>query len=79
LRRLPVDQIELLAVMLQMAANAVLPVWIAHLDLEVISVLAAEPPGNFLVAIQAFKCGRVGAELVAARTLRCPGKRLVRF
>jgi hypothetical protein len=79
LRRLPVNQVELLAVVLQMAANAVLSVRIAHLNLEVIPVLAVEPPGDFLVAIQALKGGRVGAELMATRTLRCPGKRLVRF
>lgn len=62
-----------------MAANAVLPVWIAHLNLEVIPVLAAEPSGDFLVAIQALKRGRAGAELVATRALRGSGKRLVRL
>ena len=79
LRRFPVDQIEVLAVVLQMAANAVLPVWIAHLNLEVIPMLTAESPGDFFVAIQALKRRRVGAELVATRALRRSSKRLVRF
>lgn len=79
LRRLPVDQVEIRAIVLQMAANAVLPVWVAHLDLEVISVLAAETSGDFFVAIQALEGRRGGAELVAARTLCGPGEGLVGF
>jgi hypothetical protein len=79
LRSVPVDQIEILAVVLQMAANAVLPVCIAHLNLEVIPVFAAEPSRDFLVAIQALEGWRIGAELVAARALRGSGKRLMRF
>ena len=70
---------EVLAVVLQMASNTIFAVGIAHLKVVVVSVLGAEILRDFLVAIQALKGGRAGAELVAVRTLRCPGKRLVRF
>lgn len=79
LSRLPMDQVEVLAVVLQMAANAVFPVRIAHLNLEVIAVLAVEPSGDFLMAVQALEGGRAGAELVATHALRSSGKRLVRL
>lgn len=76
---LPVDEGKILAVVLQVAADAVLAVGIFHLQLGVIAPLLRKQLGNFFVAIQAFERGSAGAKLVAARTLRCSAKRLVRF
>ena len=50
--RFPVDQVEILAVVLQMAPNAIFAVRIFHLHLGVISMLIGEGFGNF--------CHRVG-------------------
>ena len=79
LGRLPVNQMEIFAVVLQMAANAVLATRILHLKLEVIAVLGVEAPGNFFVAIEALKRRRAGSELMAARALRCACQGLMRF
>lgn len=64
---------EVLAVVLQMAANTIFAVRIGHLKLVVVSVLGAEILGDFLVAIQTFKGGRAGAKLMATCTLRSSG------
>lgn len=79
LRRLPVNQIEIFAVVLKVAANAVFAIGIAHLNLEVVAVLGGKAPGDFLVAIHALKGRSVGAELMAARALRRSCQRLVGF
>ena len=55
--------------MFQMAANAVLPVGVGHLQLVVIAVLGAEAPGNLLVAIQTLKSRGASTELVTTRAL----------
>lgn len=64
---------EVLAVVLQMASNAIFAVGIGHLKLVVISVLGAEILRDFLVAIQALKGGRAGAKLMTTRALRGSG------
>lgn len=79
LRGFPVHQIEIFAVMLQVAADAIFSVRIPHLDLEVIAMLTGEPSGDFLVAIQALESWSAGAELVAARALGGSGQTLMGF
>lgn len=71
LGRLPVNEMEILAVVFQMTANAVLAVGILHLKLRVVAMPGVEAPGNFLVAIQTLKGWRTGSELVATGALRC--------
>jgi hypothetical protein len=61
------------------AANTVLAIWIAHLNLEVIAVFAVESTCNFLVAIQAPKRRRAGAKLVASGALCGSSQGLMRF
>jgi hypothetical protein len=55
LRRLPVNQVEVLAVMLQVTTDAILAIWILHLQTEVIAVPVVERLGDFLVAIETFE------------------------
>jgi len=79
LRRLPVNQVEILPVVLQVAAYAIFSIGIAHLQPGVIPM----PPGkcvrHFLVAFQAFECRRAGAKGMARVALRCTAKRRVRL
>ena len=63
------DQIEIFAVVFQVAANAVLPVWILHSELRVIAMPGVEASCNFLVAIQALKGWRTRSELMATSAL----------
>lgn len=79
LRRLPVNQIEVLAVVFQVAADAVFAVGISHLKLRVIAVVRFQTSRYFFMAIQAFESRRVSAELMAARALRRSREGLVRF
>ena len=76
---LPVNEGEILAVMLQVAADAVLAVGIFHLQLGVVAPLLRKQLRDFSMAIQTFERGSAGAKLVAARALRCSAERLVRF
>lgn len=62
LGRFPVNQVEIFAVVFEVAANAILSVWIAHLNLVVIPVLGREASRDFLMAIQAFEGGNIRAE-----------------
>ena len=64
------DDVEILAVVFQVAANAVLAGGIVHLELEVVAVFCGERLGDFFVAIEAFEGGSAGAELVAGIALR---------
>ena len=73
------DEREVLAIVLEVATNAVFAVGIAHLNLKVIAALRGKPPRDFLVAIQAFESGSAGAKLMAARALGGAGKGLVGF
>lgn len=76
---IPVNEIEIDPVVLQMAADAVFPLWILHPEPEVIAVLLCERLGDFLVAIQALERRRVRAKLMATRALRRSGQGLMRF
>ena len=71
-RWLPMDQIEIFAIVFQVAPHAIFPIGIQHTEPRVVTVLAVEPAGNFFVAIQALKCRRARAELMATRALCCP-------
>jgi len=64
-----VDQIKVLAVVFEVAADALFPIGIPHLYLGVISVLTSNPLRHFFMAIQAFESRGAGAELMAARAL----------
>ena len=73
------DERKVLAIVLEVATNAIFAVGIAHLNLKVIAVLCGEPPRDFLVAIQAFESGSAGAKLMAACALGGAGQGLVSF
>jgi hypothetical protein len=79
LRRLPVDQAKVHAVVIQMAANAVLAIGVGHLKLIVIAMLGRKPLGDFFVALEALEGGRAGAKLVAGIALRCAAQGLMRL
>ena len=69
---LPANQVKGFAVMFQVAMNAVFSRGIAHLHFEVVTVFRGEILRNFLVAVEALKCGRAGAERVTGIALRSP-------
>jgi len=64
-----VDEAEIQAVVIEVAADTIPAIGILHLDLSMIPVLRGQSLGHFFMAIQAFESRRAGAELVAARAL----------
>lgn len=70
LRRLPVNQAEVLPIVIQVAAYAVLALGICHTQSGMVTVIQGEPLRYFLVTIEAFKGGSAGAKLMAAGALR---------
>lgn len=79
LRRLPMNEMEIFAIVFQMAAHAFLAVRISHLNLGVITMLGLKPLGNLFMAIQALEGRRAGAELMATSAFRRAAQRLVSF
>ena len=75
---LPVNELEIHPVVLEVAAYAIFAVGVFHLELRVIAPLFRQQLRDFLVAVQTFEGGRAGTEFVAARTLRRSAQRLVR-
>ena len=63
------DEAEIHAVVIEVAADTILAIGILHLDLGVISVLRSQSLGHFFMAVQAFECRRAGAKLVTAHAL----------
>ena len=63
------DEAEIHAVVIEVAADTILAIGILHLDLGMIPVLRGQSLGHFFMTIQAFESRRAGAELVAARAL----------
>lgn len=78
LRRFPVNQVEVRAIVLEVTAHTILPVWILHFQLKVIAVLVGKVVGNFLMAAEALERGSASAENVAGIALGVPGQRGVR-
>ena len=70
LRRFPMDEWKILAVMFEMASHAILAIGILHPEFRVVPVIGGEIPGNFLMAFQTFECRCLGPKLVAGRALR---------
>jgi len=71
-RRLPMNEVEVLAIMFQVAANAIPAVGVLHPELGVKALIHRKPLGNFLMAFEAFESRRAGSELVAGVALRSP-------
>ena len=69
-RGLPVNESEILAIVLEMAPHAILAVGILHPKLGVKTFIHGETLGNFLMAFEAFESRRAGPELVARVALR---------
>lgn len=65
----PLDQVGRFSVVLEMAFHTIFAIGIAHLDLEMITMLRGEIVGDFFMAIEAFERGRHGAEGVACCAL----------
>lgn len=73
LGRLPVNQVEILAIVLQVTPHAVLPVRILHPQPGMVAMFGCKVLGYLFVAIQALKGGSAGSELVTTCALRCTG------
>jgi hypothetical protein len=69
LRRLPVDQVEVFAVVLQMAADAVPAVWMLHSQPGVVAMIGSKTLPYLFVTIEALEGWRAGPELMATRAL----------
>lgn len=63
------NEAEIHAVVIEVAADTIFAIGILHLDLGVVSVLGGQSLGHFFMAIQTFESRRAGAELMAARAL----------
>ena len=73
------DEVEVLTVVVEMAADTLFAIRVPHLNLGVISVLGGQALRDLFVAIEALEGGRAGAELVAARALCSPRQGLMCF
>ncbi len=69
LRRLPVDQVEVFSVVLQVAADTIPAVRILHSQPGVVAVISSKTLRNLFVAIEALEGRRAGPELMATRAL----------
>ena len=78
-RHLPMDQIEIESVVLQVAAHAIFALRILHLETRVIAVVPCKRLSDLLVALDAFECWSVRAKLMATRALRRSRQGLVGF
>jgi len=72
-------QVEIIAIVFQVAAHAILAIGILHSQLRVVAPIRRQAIGNFLVAFQAFECRRAGPELVAVVALGRAVEGFVRF
>ena len=63
------DEAEILAIVIEVAADTIFAIGILHLDLGVISVLGGQSLRHFFMTIQAFESRDAGPELVAGRAL----------
>ena len=73
-RGLPADQVEGLAIVFQMTANAILAIWIPHFKFKVIAVTGGKILCNFLVAVNALKRRNAGSERMTGSALRRAGQ-----
>jgi len=78
-RRLPMNEREILAVMFEVAADAIPAIGILHSEKGVVALARGQPIRNFLVAFQAFERRRAGSELVAGIALCGAVQGFVRF
>jgi len=78
-RRFPVDDVEIFAVVFEVAANAILASGIIHPKLEMVAVFGGEGLGDFLVAIETLEGRSAAAELVTGIALGGAAQRGVRF
>jgi hypothetical protein len=76
---LPVNQLKVFAVVLEMATDAVLAIGVGHLETGVITVAGGDALSDFLVAVEALEGRRACAKLMATCALRRARERLVRF
>lgn len=67
---LPVNQLELFTVVLEVATDAVLAIGVRHLETGVITVVGGDALSDFLVAVEALEGWRACAKLMATRALR---------
>jgi hypothetical protein len=70
LRQLPVDQVEVFTVVLQVTPHAVFAIRIFHSQPGVVSVIRRKTLRNLFVAVEALESWRAGPKLVATRALR---------
>lgn len=70
LRGFPMDEIEILAVVLQVAVYAIPSAGIGHLHPAVVTVMVGKVFGNFFVAVYTSKRGDARSKLMTACALR---------
>jgi hypothetical protein len=76
-RNIPVNQMKVNSVVLQMAVHAILALRILHLEAGVITMFFRKRPGDFLMAIEALESRGFASELVTGCALRGTRKALV--
>jgi len=74
-----VDQVEALAIVLQVTSHAIFPIRILHLNPKVIAVLVREDFRNFFVALEALEDGGARTEEVTGIALGSSGEGGMRF
>ena len=79
LRWLPMNEREIRAIVLQMAAHTLFPVRVLHAEPGMVAALGVQAPRNLRVAVEALKRRRSGAELMATRAESRSCEGLMRF
>jgi hypothetical protein len=74
-RRLPLDQLKTLTVMLGMTSAAFLAATSLFYDNRMVSVTSANPHSDFSVTVEALECSFADYELVTRCTVTGPGER----
>jgi hypothetical protein len=70
---------KILAIMLEVAPDAIAAVGILHTEKGVVALVRGQPIRNFLMAFEAFERWRAGSKLVAAVALCRAAEGLVGF
>ena len=76
-RWLPVDQVELFSVMLQVTTDTIFAIRIGHLEPGMISMPSGDALCHFLVTVNALEGWRAGTELMTACALCGPTEGLM--
>lgn len=76
-RKIPMNEMEIGAVVLEMAADTVFSLRVLHLQVRVVAMFFREGLGDFLVAVEALECGTFCAKDVATVALASSAETVV--